>query len=39
LTEGKVIVRLDRRDDSLMGKIVNVRITSASSLSMSGEVV
>ena len=39
LTEGKVIVRLDRRDDSLMGKIVNVRITSASSLSMSGEVI
>ena len=39
LTEGKVIVRLDQRDDSLMGKIVNVKITSASFLSMSGEVV
>ena len=39
LTEGKVIVRLDRRDDSLMGQIVNVKITSASFLSMSGEVV
>ena len=39
LSEGKIIVRLDRRDDSLMGKIVNVKITSASFLSMSGEVV
>ena len=39
LTEGKIIVRLDHHDDSLMGKIVNVKITSASFLSMSGEVV
>ena len=39
LTEGKIIVRLDRHDDTLMGKIVNVKITSASFLSMSGEVV
>ena len=39
LTEGKVIVRLDRHDDSWMGKIMNVKITSASFLSMSGEVV
>jgi tRNA-2-methylthio-N6-dimethylallyladenosine synthase len=39
LTEGKIIVRLDRHDDSLMGKIVNVRITSATFFSMSGELV
>jgi len=39
LTEGKIIVRLDRYDDSLMGKIVNVKITSVTFLSMSGEVV
>jgi tRNA-2-methylthio-N6-dimethylallyladenosine synthase len=39
LTEGKLIVRLDRRDDELMGKIVDVRITSAADFSMSGELV
>ena len=39
LTEGKIIVRLDHHDDSLMGKIVNVKITSSTFLSMSGEVV
>ena len=38
LTEGKLIVRLDRRDDALMGKIVDVRITSAADFSMSGEL-
>jgi tRNA-2-methylthio-N6-dimethylallyladenosine synthase len=39
LTEGKLIVRLDRRDDALMGKIVDVRITSAADFSMSGELL
>ncbi len=38
LTEGKLIVRLDHRDDSLMGKIVDVVITSAAEFSMSGEL-
>ncbi len=39
LTEGKINVRLDRNDATLMGKIVNVKITSAVPLSISGEVV
>ena len=39
LTEGKIIVRIDRHDESLMGKIVDVKITSAANLSLSGEVV
>ncbi len=39
LTEGKLIVRLDRKDDTLMGKIVDVRITSAADFSMSGELI
>lgn len=39
LTEGKIIVRLDKYDASLMGKIVDVRITSATNFSMSAEVV
>jgi tRNA-2-methylthio-N6-dimethylallyladenosine synthase len=39
LTEGKLIVRLDLKDDSLMGKIVDVKITSAADFSMSGEMV
>ena len=39
LTEGKIIVRLDQHDDSLMGKIVDVKITSATHFSMSGELV
>ena len=38
LTEGKLIVRLDRQDNSLMGKIVDVKITSAADFSMSGEL-
>jgi tRNA-2-methylthio-N6-dimethylallyladenosine synthase len=38
LTEGKLIVRLNQKDDTLMGKIVAVKITSASDLSLSGEV-
>lgn len=39
VTEGKLIVRLDLKDDSLMGKIVDVKITSAADFSMSGELV
>lgn len=39
LTEGKINVRLDRYDASLMGQIVNVIITSAADFSMSGELV
>jgi tRNA-2-methylthio-N6-dimethylallyladenosine synthase len=39
LTEGQLIVRLDRFDASLMGKIVDVKITSAADFSMSGELV
>lgn len=37
-SEGKLIVRLDRFDASLMGKIVDVKITSAADFSMSGEL-
>ncbi len=36
LTEGKLIVRLDRFDASLMGKIVDVKITAAADFSMQG---
>ncbi len=39
LTEGKINVRLDRYDASLMGQIVDVIITSAADFSMSGELV
>lgn len=39
VTEGKLIVRLDLTDDSLMGKIVDVKIKSAADFSMSGELV
>jgi len=38
LTEGKLIVRLDQKDDSLLGKIVYVKITSAADFSLSGEL-
>ena len=38
-SEGKLIVRLDRFDGSLMGTIVDVKITSAADFSMSGELV
>ena len=36
LTEGKINVRLDRHDASLMGQIVEVKITSAADFSVSG---
>jgi tRNA-2-methylthio-N6-dimethylallyladenosine synthase len=39
LTEGKLNVRLDRFDETLMGKIVDVKITSAADFSMSGKLV
>lgn len=38
LTEGKITVRLDRKAPELMGKIVDVTITSAADFSMSGEL-
>jgi tRNA-2-methylthio-N6-dimethylallyladenosine synthase len=39
LTEGKIIVRLDRYDQTLTGSIINVQITSATHFSMSGVLV
>lgn len=38
LTEGKINVRLDHHDASLMGQIVEVKITSAADFSVSGEL-
>lgn len=38
LTEGKINVRLDHQDASLMGQIVEVKITSAADFSVSGEL-
>ncbi|WP_010663168.1 tRNA (N6-isopentenyl adenosine(37)-C2)-methylthiotransferase MiaB [Marinilabilia salmonicolor] len=38
LTEGKITVRLNRFAPELMGKIVNVKITSAADMSLSGEL-
>lgn len=38
LTEGKLIVRLDLHDDSLLGKMVDVEITSAADFSLSGKL-
>ena len=39
LTEGKINVRLDHYDASLLGQIVDVKITSGADFSMSGELV
>ena len=39
VTEGKLIVRIDQKEDSLMGKIVDVKITSTADFSMSGELI
>lgn len=39
LTEGKITVRLDRYAPKLMGKIVDVKITSAADMSLSGELL
>ncbi|WP_430814887.1 tRNA (N6-isopentenyl adenosine(37)-C2)-methylthiotransferase MiaB [Carboxylicivirga sp. RSCT41] len=38
-TEGKITVRFASEDRSLIGKIVNVKITSASNFSVEGELV
>lgn len=38
LTEGKINVRLDHHDASLMGQIVQVKITSAADFSVGGEL-
>jgi len=38
LTEGKINVRLDRHDASLMGQIRNVKITSAADFSMQASL-
>lgn len=38
-TEGKLIVRFESEDEQLVGKFVDVKITSASDFSMEGEVV
>lgn len=39
LTEGKINVRLNRETPELMGQIVDVKITSAADMSLSGEVL
>jgi tRNA-2-methylthio-N6-dimethylallyladenosine synthase len=39
LSEGKLNIRLDHFDASLMGQIVDVKITSAADFSLSGEIV
>ncbi len=39
LTEGKITVRLDHKAPELMGKMIDVKITSASDFSMSGKLV
>ncbi len=39
LTEGKLTVRLDERMPELMGRMVDVRITSSADFSLSGELV
>ena len=38
-TEGKIVIRFASRDKNLIGQIVNVRVTSASPLSIEGELV
>ncbi len=38
-TEGKITVRFESADHSLIGQIVNVKITSASNFSVEGELV
>lgn len=38
LTEGKIIVRLDLRDEALNGQIVDVKITGVADFSVSGEI-
>jgi tRNA-2-methylthio-N6-dimethylallyladenosine synthase len=38
-TEGKIVIRFASRDTGLIGKIVKVKVTSASPLSIEGELV
>ena len=38
-TEGKIVIRFASQDESLIGQIVNVKVTSASPLSIEGELV
>jgi tRNA-2-methylthio-N6-dimethylallyladenosine synthase len=35
-TEGKIVIRFQSRDKSLIGQIVNVKVTSATALSIEG---
>ena len=37
-TEGKIVIRFASKDTSLIGQIVNVKVTSASPLSIEGEL-
>ena len=37
-TEGKIVIRFASKDTSLIGKIVTVKVTSASALSIEGDV-
>jgi tRNA-2-methylthio-N6-dimethylallyladenosine synthase len=39
LTEGKINVRIPSTDDSLIGKIVDIKINSATEFSVAGEIV
>ena len=38
-TEGKIVIRFASNDTSLIGKIVNVKVISATALSIEGEVI
>ena len=38
-TEGKIVIRFASKDESLIGKIVTVKVTSASALSIEGSVM
>ncbi len=38
-TEGKIVIRFKSRDKSLIGQFVDVKITSATALSIEGEVI
>ena len=38
-TEGKIVIRFQSKDTTLIGKIVKVKVTSATPLSLEGELV
>ena len=38
-TEGKIVIRFASHDESLIGKIVTVKVTSVSALSIEGELI